>query len=169
MGNILSRISEISKKEGISIGAMERKIGASKGVLARAILNGTDIQSKWIQLIVENYPQYSATWLLSGKGEMMNDTNSLSKSTSTTRQSKPIVEVKDETDSTVNQLLTLIKEQSAKIESLSRENGKLQACIDMITNDLRASGGGGVLHSSKTISPSMDSEKPSSQADNPQR
>lgn len=49
---------------------MEKVIGASKGVLSRAINNGTDIQSKWIQIIVENYPHYSAEWLLTGRGEM---------------------------------------------------------------------------------------------------
>ena len=55
MSNILSRIQEITLNEGISIGALERKIGASKGVLSRAISNGTDIQSKWIEILVENY------------------------------------------------------------------------------------------------------------------
>lgn len=71
MGNILSRIEQISKNESITIGALERKIGASKGVLSRAINNGTDIQSKWIQSIAENYPQYSAEWLLAGRGNML--------------------------------------------------------------------------------------------------
>lgn len=55
----------------MTIGAMERSIGASKGVLSRAISNGTDIQSKWIQIIVENYPRYSPEWLLTGKGNML--------------------------------------------------------------------------------------------------
>lgn len=71
MGTILSRIQEISSKEGITIGAMERSIGASKGVLSRAIANGTDIQSKWIQKIADNYPDYSSEWLLTGKGGMI--------------------------------------------------------------------------------------------------
>ena len=75
MGNILARIQELASNEGITIGALERVIGASKGVLSRAINNGTDIQSKWLQIIVENYPQYSADWLLSGKGEMLKATS----------------------------------------------------------------------------------------------
>lgn len=73
MGNILSRIQEIATNEGITIGALEKRIGASKGVLSRAINNGTDIQSKWIQVLVENYPLYSAEWLLTGKGCMLKD------------------------------------------------------------------------------------------------
>ena len=70
MDNILSRIEEISRKEGLTLTAFERSIGASKGVLSRAVKYGTDIQSKWIQTIVENYPQYSPLWLLTGKGDM---------------------------------------------------------------------------------------------------
>ena len=73
MGNILSRIQEIASHEGITIGAMERTIGASKGVLSRAINNGTDIQAKWLSIIVENYPRYSTGWLLTGAGSMLKD------------------------------------------------------------------------------------------------
>lgn len=73
MGNILSRIQEIASNEGITIGAMERTIGASKGVLSRAINNGTDIQAKWLSIIVENYTRYSTGWLLTGAGSMLKD------------------------------------------------------------------------------------------------
>ena len=71
MCKILTRIEEISKHEGITIGALEKKIGASKGVLSRAISKGTDIQAKWIESLVENYPNYSTEWLLTGKGSML--------------------------------------------------------------------------------------------------
>ena len=73
MGNILSRIQEIASNEGITIFAIERTIGASKGVLSRAINNGTDIQAKWLSIIVENYPRYSTGWLLTGAGSMLKD------------------------------------------------------------------------------------------------
>lgn len=71
MCKILSRFEEISRNEGITISALEKKIGASKGVLSRAIAKGTDIQAKWIEAAVENYPQYSAEWLLTGNGPML--------------------------------------------------------------------------------------------------
>ncbi len=71
METILSRIQKIASAEGITIGALERQIGASKGVLSRAMNNGTDIQSKWVQIMVENYPRYSTRWLLTGRGEML--------------------------------------------------------------------------------------------------
>lgn len=73
MCKILPRLKILADNEGITIGALERTIGASKGVISRAITNGTDIQSKWLQAIVENYPHYSAQWLLSGEGNMLKD------------------------------------------------------------------------------------------------
>ncbi|MDD4592806.1 MAG: S24 family peptidase [Parabacteroides sp.] len=71
MENILHRIEILTKNEGITITALERKIGASKGVLSRALNNNTDIQAKWVQSVVENYPLYSSEWLLLGKGPML--------------------------------------------------------------------------------------------------
>lgn len=69
--NILFRINQIAENEGITITALETKIGASKGVLSRALQKGTDISSKWISAVVENYPHYNAMWLLTGGGKMV--------------------------------------------------------------------------------------------------
>lgn len=70
MTNIVDRIEELAINQHITITALESKIGASKGVLSRALAKKTDIQSKWIQKIVENYPQVNSEWLLTGKGTM---------------------------------------------------------------------------------------------------
>ncbi len=71
MENILKRISLLASHEGISITSLETKIGASKGVLSRALANDTDIQAKWVVALVENYPQYNAQWLITGNGSML--------------------------------------------------------------------------------------------------
>lgn len=71
MEKIIVQISKIAASEHLSIGALEKKIDASKGVLAKAIANNTDIQAKWVQKIAENFPQYSAEWLLTGEGSML--------------------------------------------------------------------------------------------------
>lgn len=71
MENVLDRIKYIAKNEGITITGIEANIGASKGVLSRAIANKTDIQLKWVQKIVENYPLYSTQWLLTGEPPML--------------------------------------------------------------------------------------------------
>ncbi len=78
MARILDRIKTIADMEGITISALERTIGASKGVLSRAIDKGTDIQAKWIVQIVENYPQYSPQWLLTGRGNIESSTPAVS-------------------------------------------------------------------------------------------
>ncbi len=73
MCKILNRIKEIVDNEHITIAALERTIGASKGVIYKAISKGTDIQSKWLEAIVENFPHYSVEWLLTGTGEMLKE------------------------------------------------------------------------------------------------
>lgn len=67
---LLERIKAIADNEGITISALERRIGASKGVISRALLNRSDIQAKWVTIIADNYPKYSPLWLLTGEGKM---------------------------------------------------------------------------------------------------
>ncbi|MEP6805270.1 MAG: hypothetical protein ABI892_12160 [Flavobacterium sp.] len=71
MNRILENIKQLAKNEEVTITKLEQIIGASKGVLSRAIANKTDIQSKWILKVVENYPLYSCEWLIKSKGEMI--------------------------------------------------------------------------------------------------
>lgn len=113
MGNILSRIEELASNEGITIGALERRIGASKGVLSRAIANSTDIQSKWVQIIVENYPHYSAEWLLAGRGEM------LLKNSHASTDSPVQLSMEDK-------LLAIIQEKDAIIREQAEEIGRIR-------------------------------------------
>ncbi len=71
MCKILSRINQIAENEGIKLSAVEAAIGASRGVLSKAIKNGTDVSSKWVGLVCENFPKYSPQWLLTGEGSML--------------------------------------------------------------------------------------------------
>ncbi len=71
MNIILENIKYLAINENVTITKLENIIGASKGVLSRAIANDTDIQTKWILKIVENYPQYSCEWLIKRDGPML--------------------------------------------------------------------------------------------------
>ena len=71
--NLISRIKRIAENEGITISALERRIGASKGVISRALQNESDIQAKWVTSIVYNFPMYDPKWLLTGEGKMIRD------------------------------------------------------------------------------------------------
>lgn len=70
MNNILHAFIKVAENEGIKITQLEEKIGASKGVLSRAIKNNSDIQSKWFLKLVENYPHYNYESLITGKGDL---------------------------------------------------------------------------------------------------
>jgi hypothetical protein len=129
MSNILSRIQEIALNEGITIGALERQIGASKGVLSRAISNGTDIQSKWIQTIVENYPSYSTRWLLTGEGSMLRDNKIPEESK---RSNTPITTPISPAEESI--IYKMYKDEKEEKEKLVKEK---EAKIDQLQTELR--------------------------------
>ena len=139
MGNILSRIQEIASNEGITIGALERKIGASKGVLSRAISNGTDIQSKWVQTIVENYPQYSARWLMTGRGEMLADEQPISAPPKSIQVDDRLSNL-GVTPDLITELLNRITEQAAEIGRLNELVRQLQQGKGHDASDAGSSG-----------------------------
>ena len=132
MGNILSRIQEIAANEGITINAFERSIGASKGVLSRALKSGTDIQSKWLCTIVDNYPQYSPSWLLTGVGPMLLDVappaQVSSVNSAVAMHGNAINTITNESaggDSSVSQELKMAQQKIEALEKLLNEKERL--------------------------------------------
>lgn len=69
------RLKILTTLEGITPTELERLIGASKGVLSRAVTNGTDVNSKWLVAIAEKFPDWSMEWLLTGKGSSLKSEN----------------------------------------------------------------------------------------------
>lgn len=69
MNKILKAFERLAKKENITITMLESRLGASKGVLTKAIANNSDIQSKWLIKLVETFPEYSLDWLINNEGE----------------------------------------------------------------------------------------------------
>ena len=121
MSNLLLRIQALAESEGITITALERSLGASKGVISRAIKYGTDIQAKWVCIIVENYPHISADWLLKGEGSMVkqspsNDNNQIN-----------------------DKLLSIIKDKAEAIRQQAEEIGSLKQRIQDLTRRLEKS------------------------------
>jgi cell division protein FtsB len=119
MERILDRIEKTAKNEGIKIAYLEKTIGASKGVLSRAINNKTDIQAKWIQSIVENYPLYSESWLLTGRGEMLKANTTVINVEEKKPTPAPVSEPGEATA-----LYSMFME---RCENLARESGQLKA------------------------------------------
>lgn len=121
MAKILQRIKNLTENEGITIGKLERVIGASKGVLSRAINNDTDIQAKWLEIIADNYPHYSAEWLLTGKGSMLKSETSSMSSDETPDESP---------NAALNTLKGIIKEQALDIARLELEVSTLKKRLE---------------------------------------
>lgn len=71
MSKIIERISQIIDYKSISTRAFELKIGASNGMIGRAVLKKSDISAEWLSKIIEIYPDINAQWLLSGDGAMI--------------------------------------------------------------------------------------------------
>lgn len=68
---MIKRLSQFIQYQGVSVRAFEQSINASDGMIRRAIANKTDIQSKWLSVIAENYPNLNIDWLITGKGNML--------------------------------------------------------------------------------------------------
>jgi len=122
MSKIIQNIEQIIAHEGITVGQFERSIGASKAVISRAIANGTDIQSKWISAIVENYPHYSTAWLLTGEGEMLQSSPGVPQEFPRSSPGVP----QGASDATIDRLLAKITEQAETIGALKEQIKQLQ-------------------------------------------
>jgi len=68
---MIHRLQQFIESQEKNVTVFEKKIGASNGVIRKAIANNTDIQGRWLVQICENYPNLSAEWLLTGRGEML--------------------------------------------------------------------------------------------------
>lgn len=144
--NILERIEKIAVSEGITVTALERIIGASKGVLSRAIAKKTDIQTKWIQLLVENYPQYSTDWLLTGQGDMLrSEGDSIVSEPQSIQQSEVITLLKEQ-----------LKEKEVELKELYQEIGMLKNDNRKLMEQVM---GLGLSECKSSISPSQSQDK----------
>lgn len=65
------RIKQIIDNEHLSIRKFEEKICATNGVVSKCLRKGTDINANILISIVNNFPQYSPNWLLTGQGNML--------------------------------------------------------------------------------------------------
>ena len=121
METILDRIKKIALNEGIKTATMERQIGASKGVLSRAINNRTNVHSKWLQEVVKNFPAYSEEWLLTGNGNMLK-----ASSIANTIDGNRNVDVNIGSTNNVTKQNRLLSDFESKIDQLHKLNEKLQ-------------------------------------------
>ena len=68
---MIERLGQFIQNQKLSVRAFEQSIAASDGMIRRALNNKTDIQSKWLSVIADNYPDLNIEWLITGRGEML--------------------------------------------------------------------------------------------------
>jgi len=117
--NFIDRLLLFMEKEGINDNQMTVSAGLSVGVVGKmrkGITKG--LNSANIEKILYAYPHLSATWLLTGVGEML--------------QSSPVVPQKSPrssqraSDATIDRLLAKITEQAETIGALKEQIKQLQ-------------------------------------------
>lgn len=79
------------KLKGINDNQMTIAAGLSVGLLGKLKKSGKGMNSSNIEKILYSYPEINASWLLTGKGEML-----VSHDTPTDTPSQPVIEVNDE-------------------------------------------------------------------------
>ncbi|MBF4518096.1 hypothetical protein IRZ71_17155 [Flavobacterium sp. ANB] len=126
MNTILENISKLADNEGVTITKLEQIIGASKGVLSRALAKNSDIQAKWVLKLVENYPQYSCEWLIKSEGSMIKDKNvdnfSLEKSEEKDELTyKNLAESRKQTIEILQKVVSLLEKQVLENEKKEKE------------------------------------------------
>lgn len=126
---ISDRIALFAKYNNMSIRSLEQSIGASNGLLSKAISKSTDISSQWVTKILEAYPDLSASWLLTGEGNMLMATD------------QNIHTVNDiftdelgDHSSIISRLLCIVEKQAETIESLSDSIREIKWMLDKKIN-----------------------------------
>lgn len=112
---MIERIALFIDTLNISTRAFEMQISASNGLIRKAISNNTDIQSKWLAAIAENYPQLDMNWLLTGCGSMLREEKHLI-------TESPLTPISSDTMNL--RLMDKLDEKDAKIDHLNEELSK---------------------------------------------
>ena len=73
MEKFFNNINQLVQNEGINVTSLESEIGASQGVLSRAIRKHSSISVEWVIKLLQKFPLYDANWLLTVKGTMLKE------------------------------------------------------------------------------------------------
>lgn len=108
---IIERIASIIGAYKTSVRAFELKIGASNGMIGRAILKKTDISAEWLSKIIEVFPDVSSHWLLTGEGDMLRQNNS---ETANDQKVEPTIIYRDNPDK--DEIIQLLRDKVKLLE-----------------------------------------------------
>ncbi|SRR6056297_1598322 len=119
----IDRLIQFIKYAGLSARQFDLSIGASNGYTLRMQKNSASIGSDVIENILKAYPQLNVVWLITGKGEMLNeelilDYDKLPEEKQ--REIEKIIEAKIR-EKQEEELKRLLKEVTAEIEKKEKK------------------------------------------------
>lgn len=112
MGKFIERLQIFMEKSGINDNQMTVKASLSVGLLGKAKKSGKDMAAESIEKILCAYPELSADWLLTGRGNMTKETDE-----------KPAMS----DTGTVMQLVDTIRQQAQEIGQLKERIAQLES------------------------------------------
>ncbi|WP_416437880.1 hypothetical protein [Phnomibacter sp. MR] len=74
MNNTAHRLAQFISSQKMSVIQFETEIEVSKGVVAKAVKNGTGFNISVAEKIGEKFPHLNLNWLFTGNGSMFNET-----------------------------------------------------------------------------------------------
>lgn len=119
MEKISDRVKLIIENERMSTRQFEQRLGASNGLIHKAIKHGTDIGGQWISKILYTFQRYNADWLLTGEGSMLRDNGPPE------NQEENTPEIQISATSQID-LIDYLISRDQKIIELSKEIGRLE-------------------------------------------
>lgn len=123
---MLDRLKQYIESKGLTIAAVERKLGMSNGALAKPIKNGTSIGSDKLENILTICPDMSLTWLFTGRGDMLNTDNNTPVNDSNTAyiENRLLKKMLSEKEMTILKQAEEIGELKARIKELEQRLGE---------------------------------------------
>ena len=112
MGKFIERLQLFMEKSGINDNQMTVKASLSVGLLGKAKKSGKDMAAESIEKILCAYPELSADWLLTGRGNMTKEADA-----------KPAMS----DTGTVMQLVDTIRQQAQEIGQLKERIAQLES------------------------------------------
>ena len=112
MGKFIERLQIFMEKSGINDNQMTVKASLSVGLLGKAKKSGKDMAAESIEKILCAYPELSADWLLTGRGNMTKETD----------EKPPMGDTV-----TVMQLVDTIRQQAQEIGQLKERIAQLES------------------------------------------
>ncbi len=93
----IARIRKIIKDKNLSFSAFEKKIGMSNNSIQVALKRNANLKDETLNHILAAFPEISAEWLLTGKGEMIrNAYPPVIERTSTVEEERYVIELQRE-------------------------------------------------------------------------